>query len=142
MTECDFIGQDNKPQIPLSASFDTYAMMIHAMNVQKGFYDDEAKVMRILEEAGDDEAMEATVKAFMMQRVSLIHSELSEGVEAARKNEMDTHLPQYDGLSVELADALIRILDMAGAYSIPIGEIVTAKLIYNADRPHKHGKCC
>lgn len=53
---------------------------------------------------------------------------------------MDDKLPQYLGLHVELADALIRILDLCGAEDIQIGEITEAKLSYNATRPYKHGK--
>lgn len=47
--------------------------------------------------------------------ISLMHSEVSEGMEAHRKNErMDDKLPHRKGLEVELADALIRIGDFIG----------------------------
>jgi hypothetical protein len=67
-------------------------------------------------------------------KLCLIHSEVSEAMEGDRKNKKDDHLPQYDMRAVELADAAIRIFDLAGAYSIPLGEIIAAKLAYNAQR--------
>ena len=47
----------------------------------------------------------------------LVHSEVSEAMEGARKNRMDDHLPHRKAFEVELADAMIRILDLAGTAS-------------------------
>lgn len=67
-------------------------------------------------------------------KLCLIHSEISESMEGDRKGLMDNHLPQYEMRAVELADALIRICDTAGGYDFPLGEIVAAKMAYNAQR--------
>lgn len=67
-------------------------------------------------------------------KLCLTHSELSESMEGDRKSLMDDKLPQYPMRSVELADAAIRIFDLAGAYAIPLGEIIAAKLRFNAQR--------
>ena len=48
--------------------------------------------------------------------IALMHSELSECLEAERGNLMDSHLPHRKGAEVELADVLIRIFDYAGAF--------------------------
>ena len=64
----------------------------------------------------------------------LVHSEISEAMEGARKNLQDPHLPQYQNLHVEMADAVIRLFDMAGAEGVNLGEIIAAKLTYNANR--------
>ena len=48
----------------------------------------------------------------------LVVSEIAEAMEGHRKNLMDDHLPQYRMFDVELADALIRLLDLAGAYDM------------------------
>jgi len=46
--------------------------------------------------------------------IQLIITEVAEATEGARKNLMDDHLPQYKMEAVELADALIRTLDLVG----------------------------
>ncbi len=66
--------------------------------------------------------------------VSLIHSEVSEAYEAHRKTLKDDKVPEYWGFEVELADALIRICDAAGGYSLALSESVEAKLRYNSVR--------
>lgn len=48
--------------------------------------------------------------------LQLVNTEIAEATEAERKNLMDDHLPHRLGGEVELADAMIRLLDMAGAY--------------------------
>lgn len=68
----------------------------------------------------------------------LMVSELAEAMEGDRKGLMDDKLPQYKMFDVELADTIIRIFDCVGAANIPIGEIIAAKLAFNAVRPdHK-----
>jgi len=47
------------------------------------------------------------------EMLCLIHSEISEAMEAHRKGLMDDKLPHRLGIEVELADACIRIFDLA-----------------------------
>lgn len=67
-------------------------------------------------------------------KLALIHSEISEAMEGDRKALKDDHLPHRDMREVELADALIRIFDLAGAYGMDIGGALAEKMIYNARR--------
>jgi NTP pyrophosphatase (non-canonical NTP hydrolase) len=64
----------------------------------------------------------------------LIHSEISEAMEGHRKGLMDDKLPDRPMLEVELADAAIRIFDMAGGLGLDIGGAIAEKLAYNASR--------
>lgn len=64
----------------------------------------------------------------------LIHSEISEAMEAHRKGKMDDKLPHRSGLEVELADAVIRIFDLAGGFDLDLGSAIAEKLAFNAKR--------
>lgn len=68
------------------------------------------------------------------EKLLLIHAEVSEACEAHRKNLMDDKLPARTGLEVELADAVIRIMDLGGALGLDVGGAIRAKLLYNATR--------
>ncbi len=67
-------------------------------------------------------------------KLCLIHSEISEAMEGDRKGLKDDHLPQRDMREVELADAVIRIFDLAGAYDMDLGGAIVEKLTYNQQR--------
>ena len=51
-----------------------------------------------------------------------------------QKNLKDDHLPKYDGLSVELADCLVRICDFIGGFDLKTAEAMADKIEYNARR--------
>lgn len=72
--------------------------------------------------------------------IALMHSELSEALEAMRKPELkDTHLPHLDAVGVELADTIVRIFDYCGMRNIDLETCVMEKMAYNLKRSHKHG---
>jgi hypothetical protein len=66
--------------------------------------------------------------------LALVHSEISECLEGVRKNCMDDHLPNRKMEEVELADAVIRILDYAEAFSLNVGAALIEKLRFNETR--------
>lgn len=66
--------------------------------------------------------------------IALLHSELSEMLEAVRKNKLDDHIIDLSNEAVEAADVLIRLLEYCGAYGIDLGTMVQVKSIYNAKR--------
>ena len=66
--------------------------------------------------------------------VALMHSELSEALEAHRKDLMDDHLPHRKGVEVEFADCIIRILDTAAALGLDVAGAIIEKNRYNRQR--------
>lgn len=68
------------------------------------------------------------------EMIALIHSEISEAMEGERKNLMDDHLPHRPMVEVEMADAIIRIMDYCGRFNYDIGGAIVDKLAYNANR--------
>lgn len=74
------------------------------------------------------------------EKIALMHSELSEALEADRKNLQSDHIPDFTGVEEELADVLIRIFDFAGYHELNLGAAFIAKMQFNLTRPYKHGK--
>lgn len=66
--------------------------------------------------------------------VALMHSELSEALEADRKGLMDDKIPHRDGREVEFADCIIRILDTSAAMGLDVAGAIIEKNRYNKDR--------
>lgn len=77
------------------------AVETHTQNVAAGWWDD------------------WTVKTDRHETaMMLVVSEIAEAMEGDRKDLMDDHLPEFKAFDVELADAMIRLLDLAGAYEM------------------------
>lgn len=67
-------------------------------------------------------------------KLMLIVSEVAEAMEGDRKGIKDDKLPHRDMREVELADAVIRIFDLAGAYDMDLAGAIVEKLAYNQQR--------
>lgn len=68
------------------------------------------------------------------EKLMLVVSEVSEAMEGHRKNLQDDKLPHRKMIEVELADAVIRIMDLAGAMDLDIGGAIAEKMEYNSTR--------
>lgn len=72
--------------------------------------------------------------------IALMHSELSEGLEAIRHGNLPSdHIPEFSGLEEELADIIVRIMDMEQGFGLHVWEAVLAKVAFNKGRPYRHG---
>lgn len=119
-------------------SIEEMGRRIHAGAVEHGFWPCRGR---------SDEPGEETCRCLCGARnfgemIALIHSELSEALEAYRKDPhgKDEHCPDFTNLEIEMADAVIRILDTSYGMGLRLGAAIEAKMTYNQDRPFKHGK--
>ena len=108
--QLDVVDETNKF---ISSTINSISKKIYTQNKEAGWYDTPR-------ETGT--------------RLMLIVSEIAEAMEGDRKNLMDDHLPHRKMLEVELADAIIRILDLAGYEGMDIGGATVEKLSYNKNR--------
>lgn len=72
--------------------------------------------------------------------IALIHSELSEALEADRHGAMSDKIVGHTGVEEEFADAIIRIMDLSDGLDLSVGRAIVEKIRYNLTRPYKHGK--
>lgn len=79
-------------------------------------------------------------------KLLMIHAEISEAAEEFARGNMKvwyqphkTENMKPEGLGVELADAMIRILDLAEYLGMNMDDLITLKMEYNKKRPYRHG---
>jgi len=100
----------------------------HSLAKESGWWTDTETGLSIKEASG------RWWQHVISSKLALVHSEVSESLEGYRKDLMDDHLPNRKMIEVELADALIRICDLAGAMDLDLGGAVVEKLLYNQSR--------
>lgn len=103
------------------ASFEYFQKQIHANAVNKGFW--------------------APHLQDFLSKTMLVVTELSEAVEAWRAGDPKSQkIPTHSHCEEKIADAIIRLLDMAEFFKLDIAGAIVRKVKHNESRPHLHGK--
>lgn len=113
-------NSNTPPAYSHAAAINLFAADCHAASRKAGWYTDLAT----------GRALERNVP----EMLCLIHSEISEAMEGYRKNLADDKLPRRPMMEVELADAMIRIGDLASYMGFDLGGAIVEKMAFNAQR--------
>ena len=107
-------------------NLEEYAKEIHKITVEKGFWDGFHELEKF---------------PFYAYKLAMIHSEVTEVLEAIRKSKGD------DEVVEELVDVMIRVLDLYYGlketneigWGHSLDEVLNQKIEINKHRPQKHG---
>lgn len=125
--------------IPTTAAsvLNTLSRAAHTTAVEHGFY---AAHSRSISALGRQDRMFEMVddveRDFTLAQIAKIASECGEAVATIQ------HDDGQEALAEELADVIIRTLDLAAHLDVPIGDVLVAKMERNRARPYLHGKVC
>lgn len=106
------------------------ATNIHNWSKEHGFWEHETLVHR--DPVNGDVEGRLKNPSIVAEKLCLIHSEVSEALESERDGDTNT--------AEELADIIIRVLDLCGYRGYDIEKEITDKLAVNELRPYKHGR--
>lgn len=123
MGELEAIGVPRYDVATGHTGFVMMADMCHLLALRSGWWSD-----------GYDSRRCGLEPAFLAAKLALVHSEVSEALEGLRKDLHDDHLPHRKSVEVELADAVIRIMDLAGYLNLDLAGAIIEKLAYNQQR--------
>lgn len=114
----------------------TYVESITEHNAQMGLQAVQELASTTARDAGwyTDPATGEPIKRNVGEVIALMHSELSEALEAYRRDLMDDKLPHRPGIEVEFADCIIRIMDTAAALGLDVAGAVIEKNRFNKER--------
>ena len=127
----------------LCEGLNSSAQIIFQNNKAKGFWDNERNVgellMLVTSELG--EAMEAHRKG-KFANLERLEFELSPNSELPYERHLSAKFEMHvkDTFEDEIADAVIRLLDLSAGLGIDLEKHINAKVRYNESRPKLHGK--
>lgn len=116
--------------------FDAKQLEAHIVNVENGWWKERVEIDHLCRKNEIDYWTHLAIEL-----IGLHHTELSEAVEAARKHPIQSwrDYTTKDTMVRELAGAVVRIMDMAEYFYLPLAKAIEAEIESNRGRGHMHG---
>ncbi len=121
----------------LEGSINRLCSQIGTINIEKGFRQDIALINALTDNL---EVCEYLMNNIIATKLMLIVSEASEALDSLRKVGSNKTILGEGNFIEELADIMIRVMDLADIVGLDLGAAVVDKIEINSSRPHKHGK--
>jgi MazG-like nucleotide pyrophosphohydrolase family protein len=124
----------SSPSTTPRGPLDTLAAEIHDHGREQGFWDRaQIKLADDPSEPRFAPPRHVSNPSIVPEKLALAHSEISEALDALRDDDLD-HFEE------ELADVVIRILDVAEFKGLSMDRAVAAKMAKNRERPRLNGR--
>lgn len=113
-------------------AFQTASQGAYSVNVANGWWDDRNAFI---------EASPNVTPLVVIGCLGLVHTEVSEAIEAVREHDPATwaDAQNKDTLVRELAGTIVRCMDLAERFNLPLAEAIVEEIKANAERGYKHG---
>ena len=123
------------------SNFQHLARTHHNKMRDKGFWKTRDAIMDAAKAHMPDSELETVQSIVDSSALALVTTETSEAVEALRHgNGPDDKIPHHCGAAAELADVILRIMDLAYGRNWDVAQALVDKMQMNSTRENLHGK--
>lgn len=126
---------NNPPRTAMGSVINTLCHEAHNIAVEHGFYEEQVDLEEYLASKDEPDKHALATTNFTLAQLAKVACEVGEAVDAIQHGE-------YLQLHEELADVVIRVMDLAGYLEFRLGDCIMLKMEKNRKRPWKHGKLC
>jgi len=119
-------------QIDFIQAFQKAQLGAYQINVANGWWDDRNTLI---------ETSPNATPLVVIGCLGLVHTEVSEAIEAVRKHDFATwgNAKAKDTMVRELAGTIVRCMDLAERFDMPLAEAIVEEIKANAERGFRHG---
>lgn len=127
------ICTDDQVQIDFVFLFQLAQRGAFDINTLNGWWDDRNTIM--------ESRLPGVVPMVAIGCLGLVGTEVSEAIEAVRKHDRSTwsDAKTKDTLVRELASTIVRCMDLAERFEMPLAEAIVEEIKANAERGFRHG---
>ncbi len=127
------ICTDDQTQLDFVLFFHSAQRAAFDVNTLNGWWDDRNTIM--------ESRLPGVVPMVAIGCLGLVGTEVAEAIKAIRKHDPATwsDAKTKDTLVREIAGTIVRCMDLAERFDLPLADAIVEEIKANAERGHKHG---